>query len=285
MATSAKNLRYNDPEQVYVKKGYVITWSHIPSGNSVTFKGILTAFSDKFSSEWQEESVYGRSDPISNFKATKRQITIGWDMIAAHVDEARENLGKCSLLATFLYPTYKDGNGGSSTITAAPLLKLRFANLLQSVGGTKGGLVGYINGGFSIDPQLEDEFFDPSAGLLYPKHIKINCTFTVLHTHPLGWDTAGRIRTGKYPYGQSLPGVQANAKAISDRNAEIAMDAFAKGQENLDKYTKTALDNQRQAQEGAMLNAQRGFDASDKVNAAASEANLKDFSPIVAKRK
>ncbi len=253
MATSTKNLQYNDPEQVYVKKGYVITWSHIPSGNSVSFKGILTAFSDKFNSEWQEESVYGRSDPISNFKATKRQITIGWDMIAAHIDEAKSNLGKCSLLATFLYPTYKGGNGGTSTITAAPLLKLRFANLLQSVGGTKGGLVGYINGGFSIDPQLEDGFYDPSAGILYPIHIRINCTFTVLHTHPLGWDTSGNIRTGKYPYGQSLPGVKKNAQAIADRNTQVAMDQFAKGQENLENMTNTVLENQRKAQEAQML--------------------------------
>jgi hypothetical protein len=31
-------------------------------------------------------------------------------------------------------------------------------------------------------------FFNPSPGILYPKEYELSCTFSVLHTHALGWN-------------------------------------------------------------------------------------------------
>ena len=40
--------------------------------NVAVFKSFVTSFSDSFSSDWTPTQVFGRNDPIYNFKATTR---------------------------------------------------------------------------------------------------------------------------------------------------------------------------------------------------------------------
>jgi hypothetical protein len=224
---------YTDFEKGYVKRGFVILWTHVPSGNKVLFKGMITQFSDKFNPEWNSEKTYGRNDPIANFKGTSRQIAIGWSVVAASQEEAKSNLAKVSLLTTFLYPTYSTGIAETSTISAAPLMRLWFSNLVASVGkDDKGlGLVGYIEGGFGVDHDLDEGFFDLSSGILYPKHIKLSCTFSVLHTHKLGWGTDKQIRQGEFPYGVSLAAGGYSTKQQQNSVQNSKMDDHKKAQE------------------------------------------------------
>src|SRR3972149_5184004 len=98
MATSTENLKYVDLEKNYENKGFVLKFFHIPTTKEVSFKGRITQFSDKYQSEWTDESVYGRSDKISNFKNTHRQLSLAWTVVAASIDEAKENMSKISLL-------------------------------------------------------------------------------------------------------------------------------------------------------------------------------------------
>ena len=49
------------------------------------FPAFLTSFTNSFSSNWSEEQVYGRIDPIGTFQGTKRTINIGFDIIAYDV--------------------------------------------------------------------------------------------------------------------------------------------------------------------------------------------------------
>ena len=74
-------------------------------------------------------------------------------------------------------------------------------NLSRDVRNSKEGLVGFINGDFSYKPDLKQGVFDGDDGTLsrngihdafdeptiYPKVATLSCTFTVLHTHPLGF--------------------------------------------------------------------------------------------------
>lgn len=220
-----KEILYNNAELNYANRGYVLDFFHVPSGKSVQFKAMLTTFEDKFQSDWKQEMVYGRNDPIQTFQGTKRSISLAWTIPASSIGEAKDNLQKISLLNAMLYPSYKSTDGNVSTISSSPLFKLSFSNLIRNYGTTSkelqnsnspnngsasglakiGGLVGSING-FSFNPNLEIGFFDniEDSGQLFPKEMSLSCEFTVIHTHPVGWvGNKFNPQAGKFPYGLS----------------------------------------------------------------------------------
>ena len=48
----------------------------IPTKNNrALFGAFLTSFSDSMASNWNEEQVYGRQDPIGTFQSTTRKIS------------------------------------------------------------------------------------------------------------------------------------------------------------------------------------------------------------------
>ena len=100
-------------------------------------------------------------------------------------------------------------------MTASPLFKLKFANLIMDAASTgfdssakEVGLVGKLSG-LNYSPDIEQGFFgfaDPDAqaqvkpGVLIPQTIKFSCEFTVLHSSALGYDTVGNKRSKSFPY-------------------------------------------------------------------------------------
>ena len=187
-------------------KNQHIEFFHVPSGKSVLFKAFIDKFSDKYSSEWNEEDAYGRMDPIPTFKRTRRIIELGWDVPAASFEEAKENLRKSSILMSMLYPLYETF-GDVNVIKSPPIFKIKFMNLATNHMGegsraSDSGLLGYVDG-FTYEPDFNVGIFDSSAPLaLYPKLVKFSCNFKVLHQNELGWDSKGNHRTdfNKFPY-------------------------------------------------------------------------------------
>lgn len=196
------------------EKHLVVDIFHIPSKTSVVFKAFVTTYQDKFASEYNTEDVYGRMDPIQTFKGTKRNISLGWDVVSASAKEAKENMEKCTELFQMLYPTYAaaGGTGTASTISGGPIFRLKFANLIQDVSAavsegnsadaSVAGLVGTISG-FTYEPDFDSGFFDAGIGTLYPQTINLSMEYTVNHTHELGWK-AGEKRNKKFPYNSAL---------------------------------------------------------------------------------
>jgi len=198
------------------QKQWKIDFYHVATGKCVNFKAFLDSFSDSFSANWTEEQVYGRMDPIAMYQGTTRKISFGWSVPSVSEIDARKNLHKFEHLSTLLYPTYKRNNG-INTMQAAPLLRIKFTNLIGDVsnsaagavtpaGAHSNGLLGFVDG-FDLQPDLELGFFAPKPGLLYPKSYQVNCAFTVLHTHDMGFDedstTGGWLAepNDRYPYG------------------------------------------------------------------------------------
>ncbi|MAF26060.1 hypothetical protein CL634_10885 [bacterium] len=172
-----------------------IYFQHIPSGRTVSFKSLITEFSDQFTSDWNSETVYGRMDPIETFQGTRRTISLAWDVVSYSLEDAKKNLRHADELINMLYPTYESVKGGAGTIASSPLLRLKFANLIRQPGSlgrsaniTKGGLVGRV-GGFVYTPNLNEGIFTegPNNMKLYAQTINLSCEFTVFHTHKLGW--------------------------------------------------------------------------------------------------
>lgn len=199
-----------DPTDYYDRRGFGLEFYHVSTGTTVSFKAYLTSFSESFVSNWDTDDVYGRNDPIETFQNTKRKIALGWAIPANSVENAKTNLMNISKLVRMLYPSYAAANGNALGLSKAPLMKLKFANLIHdgnslSVSGDakSSGLLGHT-GGFTWSPDLEAGFFDPAdniGSMLYPKVINISCEFIVLHQHSLGWSDGEWIGGGSFPYG------------------------------------------------------------------------------------
>ena len=207
-------------------KGLVIHFLHIPTGATCHFKAFITSFEDAYESQWNEEEVFGRMDPISTFKRTRRRIRLGWDIPAASEEEAILNLKESEKLLSMLYPVYEDrkaadfvGGGANgpvtnpaadqrivSTMAAPPLFKIKFSNLIMdsNTGAVRGdaassGLVGTI-AGLNYRPDIEQGFFGQKdtldfiagraktgSGALVPQTLSFDIDFVVHHTHKLGF--------------------------------------------------------------------------------------------------
>ena len=116
------------------QKGMHISFMHVPSNSVVSFKAFITAYNENFISNWTQEEVYGRADPIYMFKNTTRKITLAFKVPAASEGEAFQNLGRVQKLVQFLYPSYTtvDGNVFAQTISQSPLVRMKMLNLGQS---------------------------------------------------------------------------------------------------------------------------------------------------------
>ena len=194
-----------DPSDHLEKAGYVIDIHHIPTGQNVTFKAWVTSFSDAYTSNWNTEDTYGRMDPITTFQNTTRTISMEWDVVASSMTKAKEEMQKCELFLSMLYPTY-EGHDNASSIKAAPLFRLKYVNLISApntaaAGNAKtGGLVGTFSG-LTYSPNFDAGFF-AGGGKVYPQLISLSAEFKVLHHFKVGWDAASkRFREGGFPYG------------------------------------------------------------------------------------
>ena len=179
-----------------------LVFQSMVTGHTVTFKAFLTQYSQRMDTSWNTEEVFGRMDPLATFQGTRRSISLGWAVPSGFLKEAKNNALMINGLVTMLYPGYSKNNvevDGTNVTTASsiarpPLLKIKFANLINSSDGD--GLLGYVDG-FSVDPDLEmGMIIDPKGGQ-YFKVINITCNFNVLHQHDLGFNTENEWLDGE----------------------------------------------------------------------------------------
>jgi len=234
---------YADGSDTLANKGFVIDIKHVPSGRQIFFKAFIESYIETFSPDWAEETVYGRMDPIYQFKNTTRTLTLSLKIPAASDSEAFENLAKVQALTQFLYPNYIDLDS-ATTIAQSPVLRLGVMNLGRSQnefydvkghidghpfdieGGTLSssprtgdtGLLGVLTS-LTIDHNLGGEIgvierratlakgtsSEPvTGGSVLPKLIEINFDFKVIHEHHLGWNQQGEFSNEAFPYGVSF---------------------------------------------------------------------------------
>ena len=173
-----------------------LTFEHCFTDTGARFKAYLVDFQEQYETNWNQEDVYGRNDPIQIFQNTKRKISVTWNIPAFGEEEAANNLAKASKLIHMLYPAYETAGGGQTNIAAGPVFKVRFANLICSAEGDNLGPLYCTLNGLSFRPDLEAGFFEvkhPNAPelSLFPKNIELSTQMSVLHTHPLGWQSQG----------------------------------------------------------------------------------------------
>ncbi len=188
----------------------VITSMVASTNNVVKLPAFLTDMAQSFSSNWNTEDVYGRNDPIATFQNTTRTISLGLEIPAGTLADAKNNLEACAKIATFLYPGYnkvgyEDEDGKfvktAMVLSKAPLVKIKFGNLIRSM-KTGGGLLGYLDS-FDFSPVLDVGMFIAARGKFYPKVISISLSFNVLHQDELGHEKnskGSRWRAKRLPW-------------------------------------------------------------------------------------
>ena len=200
---------YADPSDAYANaRQIVISFYSLIAGDnfgSLNFKAFVTSIADNFTCDWNEEQVFGRNDPIYNFKHTKRNISLAFQVVAASRYEAVANMERLQTLVKMLYPAYKDPYDVVSSLTKSPLIKLKFANLISdhsdpgggsfgtytggSANAREGGLVGVIKS-LNITPNFDSGVYDgPGPATIYPKLIEVSLEFGVIHQATLGFDS------------------------------------------------------------------------------------------------
>lgn len=239
----------SDDSGTQANAGYTLNFYHLASDKEVRFKGFITNFSDQYQSNWDKEEIFGRMDPIQTFKSTQRTINVSWDVVAGSLEEAKENLEKLSTLFNMLYPSYTAKAKGTSGMSHAPLLRMKYLNFVTKAGASakatakEGGLLG-SSSGFNFEPAMDDAMFGDNSGNLYPKVVKLSCTFSVIHESALGWEgNTGNLRTGKFPYsaGESQsakPGASSNPAATEapKKNQQEEQRDAQKAQSILDDF-------------------------------------------------
>jgi len=224
------------------KLSHVISFKNIrDDGQDVYFKAFINSFNESYSPNFTANEVFGRTDPIYQYKNTTRNITLAFKVPAASQSEAYENLGRVQKLIQMLYPTYKSEN--ALTLSEAPLVRLKVMNLLRNqasfVTGSAGdkpdttffteytstadsskGLLGVITS-CVVDSSLTstDGVFNKlttvagSEGVattteaepntVLPKLIEISINFSPIHEKTLGYG-ANNDNFGMFPYGVQL---------------------------------------------------------------------------------
>ena len=74
-----------------------ITPMHI-NGEALEFPTIITQFADTWTPQWQQEYVYGRMDPISQYRGTSREVNLNFRVLADNQQQAEENMEKLQKL-------------------------------------------------------------------------------------------------------------------------------------------------------------------------------------------
>ena len=247
----------------------VVSFQHEPSGQSVFFKAFISSLNESFSSDWIEEVVYGRTDPIQLFKNTTRRISLGLKIPAETFGEAYDNLGRVAQLTQFLYPVYsKAGGDADSDIgwvpSQGPLIRLKVMNLIakpreeddrptnyesyKSSADPALGLLGAISS-LSISHNLETPdvtTFAKDSNTVLPGLIELSMEFVAIHEvdnkeRPfLGWsdDAAPKFNDETFPYGVTL---------MSDDNATIAMIQHKQEQAIAQQHDASAIPPNEQA--------------------------------------
>lgn len=274
---------FSDATDFYAKKGNnYIQFTSVISGESIKFKAFLTAYEDQFSSEWNSEQVYGRNDPIQTFRNTTRKISIGWDTPAASRYEAQANAQAAAKLIRMLYPSYKS-TGNVATINKAPLIKVKFRNLISDYNVKSGDLLVALDG-VNFSPDMEAGWFErlPSSisdassvttgkvDELIPKLLRFSCTMTVLHRNTIGhhgakWperlknfpnlpDWPDITTAGQFDSGWTNPQVEADIAEALAEEQEAAIAAAIQEQEDFMNDLDAAIDDLD------------GLDTSEQVN-------------------
>jgi len=123
---------------------YVPFYLHdIRTNEIISFHAFLTSLSDGYTVSYESTEAIGRVEPIKTYKGTTRKIGFSFILAAFSPEDEQVMWMKINKLSTMVYPQFTEGRkltqGNysisapfSQSISAAPLVRVRIGDLIQS---------------------------------------------------------------------------------------------------------------------------------------------------------
>jgi hypothetical protein len=217
----------------------------------VVLPAFMTSFQESFQSNWERETVFGRSDPMQFYGGTQRTLNVAFKVVASSAEVAKSQLAALEAIMQFLYPNYNANNAYSS----APILGIKYENMIRDGNGHLAGTMG----NFSFAPNFDEGVFSPRDivgaefvnrdGLeIYPQSIDVTFDFYPLHKNTLGWRNGQFLGDSFHPNEVTVTQEDIQAE-IDRRNLNLQSDALL---EELDAE-KAELDNLSEEQQEELV--------------------------------
>lgn len=254
----------------------------------VKFPAFIGAFNESYQSNWERQTVFGRSDPMQFYGGTQRVLNVTFTLVASSAEIARLQLTSLDQLIKYLYPNY-----ANNAYSAPPIIGVKYENLIRDGADF---LVGTM-GNFNFTPNFDDGVYTPrdltQEGLvndwmeIYPQTIELSFDFYPIHRDTLGWSGDRFMGNDFHPIhmtqetldkqAEGLRQLQAIYKDMYGETVESAdalqalMDFSDITQEELAKKKKQSLPGTPQSVVGAST-AESLIQAQDALDAALEKA-------------
>tara|TARA_R110001583_G_scaffold175618_1_gene330235 strand:- start:5015 stop:5614 length:600 start_codon:yes stop_codon:yes gene_type:complete len=156
------------------KQGYIVKFTHQPTGHIVEFPATLQSFSDTHTPKYSEQYGADTMDPTIILSSTDRNVSFSFTVLNSSLEEARHNTQCVNLLIQMLYPLL-DSDG---TILGNPYITIEVMNLAQSAVDSSGILC--IIDSIDYDMQLKDGVISHDNGELHPISLEISISATAV---------------------------------------------------------------------------------------------------------
>tara|TARA_R110000851_G_scaffold282177_1_gene435702 strand:- start:741 stop:1337 length:597 start_codon:yes stop_codon:yes gene_type:complete len=156
------------------EQGYIIRFTHQPTGHVVEFPATLQSFSDIHTPKFSEQYGADTMDPTIILNSTDRKISFSIMVLSSSLEEARHNTQCVNLLIQMLYPLL-DGNGA---ILGNPFIIIEAMNLMQSAVESSGILCTINNIDYNMD--FESGVISHDNGELHPISLEISISATAV---------------------------------------------------------------------------------------------------------
>ena len=112
----------------------------------ISFHAFLASLGDDYTANWEDTDGFGRIDPVSVYKSTRRKISLSFYVASTSPADFDEMWLKINKLVTLVYPQYTAGktlvtsaSGDyrftqpfSQLVSASPLVRIRLGDLIRS---------------------------------------------------------------------------------------------------------------------------------------------------------
>ena len=164
-------------------QGYIIKFTHQPTGHSVEFPANLQSFSDTHTPKYNKQYGSDTMDPTIILNSTDRKLNFSFTVLNSSLDEAKHNTQCVNLLIQMLYPLL-DSEGA---IIGSPYITIEVMNLVESAIDTEGILCIVSSIDYTMD--LDSGVLNDNKGIsslnysgkeIYPISLNINIDATAV---------------------------------------------------------------------------------------------------------
>jgi hypothetical protein len=176
-----------------------IRYSKDGTGKILAFRAFINSINESITPNWQQETFYGRIDPVSTYRNTGRTFDVTFRVVSFSQDGLKIMWKKINQFCKMLYPSYKD-----SRLFAGPIARMRIGDLCATDDGR--GLPGFFTSvNFSYDESTTWEMSNLNGLDKVPHVAIISFSYQVIHEKNPELDENGNFNLSTFRKAGKLP--------------------------------------------------------------------------------